>query len=926
MTTLGCLTGNGRPPQVAGTYRFLRRGTREPFQPDLPGSADGADPAAGGEGPAAGDGGAVPFDSGALTDGDPATAVGWRGRSVGEIGPYILVEFGQRLFVDRVVLRQAHPASGPTSAAAPRATDAAGAAPSPGRSESDARFAAVTGVEVLCREAAGGVLQLAGVLGAHDPLCPFPDPDLAIQVGLEAEALVVRLSTCHRDVRLAELEVWGSAPGEPRIYPFPEHAAFAPAGDAFRLTERTRIVVAGGADGTWEAEAHFAANLLAERLAEEFGADLAVLPAADAGSDQAGATLTLGVSSAAPGPDAPDAPDAPGALDADAYWLEVRADGVRLLAGGRRGLIYGVCTLLQLLRRDGGAVTAPACVVHDRPQLALRGVHLFLPAREDIGFVKRLIRYVLTPLRYNTLFLQVTAGMRFDRRPEINETWERLNRQSLAETGAPLPHGRVGGGSFLTKEEVRDLVRYARDYGLEVIPEIQSLSHVQYLTLTYPEIAERPEDARPDAYCPLHPLSHRIVFDLIDEIVEVFEPQRYVHMGHDEVYTMGVCERCQGKSRADLLLADVQPIYAHLEAKGLGMMLWGDMLHPFPWYAAPDAIDRLPKDVVLLDFVWYFRPQDDIEDRLLDHGFTVAMGNYYSSHYTRFAQRAAKPGVIGGEVSTWCGADEDDLGRNGKLYDLLYSANTLWTAGWQEEVRWTVDRKIAALMPAVRDRLRGSPAPSRQDGARFAPVDLAAALTAPLRDETGAKGGYDLAALPRGHVELRGIPFRVGDGVVAVESPTALDRLPATVDVPLAGQADSLLFLYACSAESRPQASITRRMAAQPMAQFLIRYDDGEAAVADVVYGWHVAEWRRRHGAPLAHFAHRHSGYVATYPADPFWQGKTPAGEDVTLYGLEWINPHPGRAIRSVALEATEAAGCAALLLAAITRVTRSTS
>ena len=174
--------------------------------------------------------------------------------------------------------------------------------------------------------------------------------------------------------------------------------------------------------------------------------------------------------------------------------------------------------------------------------------------------------------------------------------------------------------------------------------------------------------------------------------------------------------------------------------------------------------------------------------------------------------------MLGGEVSTWCGADEDDLGRNGKLYDLLYAANTLWTASWQDEVRWTVTRKIAGLMPVVRDRLRGAPAPSRQEGARCVPVDLAPHLTAPPRDETGARGGYDFTTLPRGRVELNQIPFQIGEGVVAVESPAALDpRFPASVDVPLAGPdgpavpADSLIFLYVCSAECLPQASITRR-------------------------------------------------------------------------------------------------------------------
>jgi hexosaminidase len=128
--------------------------------------------------------------------------------------------------------------------------------------------------------------------------------------------------------------------------------------------------------------------------------------------------------------------------------------------------------------------------------MAIRGVHFGIPPREEIPFIKRLIRHLLAPMRMNTIFLQVTAGMKFDRRPEINEAWERANRKAAMRKAPPVPHGdMVCGGSYLTKEEIRDLVEYAREYGFEVIPEVQSLSHVQYLTITYSEIAE--EKGRP---------------------------------------------------------------------------------------------------------------------------------------------------------------------------------------------------------------------------------------------------------------------------------------------------------------------------------------------------------------------------------------------------------------------------------------------
>jgi hypothetical protein len=300
------------------------------------------------------------------------------------------------------------------------------------------------------------------------------------------------------------------------------------------------------------------------------------------------------------------------------------------------------------------------------------------------------------------------------------------------------------------------------------------------------------------------------------------------------------------------------------------------------------------------------------------------MGNYYSSHYTRFAGRSRKPGMIGGEVSAWCKTEERDLGRNGKLYDFVYSANTLWNAGWQDELRWTWDRAIAARLPAIRARLGDAPSPALQPGARFEPVDLGGAAAAPLRDETGGKGGYDLGTLPDGKVVLRGVPFRFQRGLVAVEGEAVAGaRLPARIELPVNGRAASVIFLHTASAAAASQSSLARRTGPQPMARYRVRYAGGEEEVVDVVYGWHLAEWNRRHGAPLAGMTHRHAGYVATYPVDPYWQGKTPAGADVTLYGLEWANPRPQQEIRAIETEAGEGAGDAALLLAAVTRVLR---
>ena len=127
-----------------------------------------------------------------------------------------------------------------------------------------------------------------------------------------------------------------------------------------------------------------------------------------------------------------------------------------------------------------------------------------------------------------------------------------------------------------------------------------------------------------------------------------------------------------------------------------------------------------------------------------------------------------------------------------------------------------------------------------------------------------------------------------------------------------------MIFAHTCTTMGPIAQSIGPR---HPIAQYVLSYTDGTVETIPVAFGYHVAEWNRRHGAPLGHRFHRHAGYVATYPVDPLWQGKTATGEDVTLYGLEWTNPHPERKVRSLCIEALENGTNATLIVAGITLV-----
>ena len=136
-------------------------------------------------------------------------------------------------------------------------------------------------------------------------------------------------------------------------------------------------------------------------------------------------------------------------------------------------------------------------------------------------------------------------------------------------------HADNGGGSFITQDEMREIIAYCREREIEVIPEVPSLSHSDYIVMAHPDLNERKEDTYPDTYCPSNPKSYEILFDILDEVIEVFHPE-YVNIGHDECYTLAKCDRCKGKAPADLYVEDITKINNYLNARDIKAIMWGE--------------------------------------------------------------------------------------------------------------------------------------------------------------------------------------------------------------------------------------------------------------------------------------------------------------------------------------------------------------
>ena len=606
----------------------------------------------------------------------------------------------------------------------------------------------------------------------------------------------------------------------------------------------------------------------------------------------------------------------------------LRADRNRVVVAGHddRGTFYGFQSFRQLIRRESGRSAIPGIRIADWPHKPFRGIKVFLPGRENLAFFKRFLRDFMALYKFNTLVLEVNAGMRLDRHPEVNAGWiEFANDMNYSRRDRPKgpgnqfqdsAHHDTADGRVLEKDEVADLVRYSRQHQIEVIPEIPSLTHSYYLLSRHRELAEIQSAEWPDTYCPSNPESYKLLFDVLDEYADVMKP-RMVHVGHDEWrMPVGVCERCKGKDSTELLIQDLEKIHSHLAQRGIRMAIWGDHLMesvrgrgPEPKvspsgyrYRTPGALSpaqvaaRIPKDILI--FNWFWREPDPGDDdaiggekndiQLSKWGFEQVYGNF-SPEITNYPRRSSLQGVLGGAPSCWAVSSEFSIGKD-RLYHFLGCANLLWSSHYPE--MRDLPRIVQALMPGVRRNLSGRNLPS-EDGGTVVPIAIKPmpALPPPARI-TGScitgkvQGGPRIFEIPRSEAGARMLLVRSSAGKAGAGSA----GFEVNQDV------SSLIFLHA-ALEPAANDWVDRYVYNPPdtadlLGYYEVTYEDGLIETIPIRYQVNILEWS---------WASREKPGPYCYMAEAV---DLSAGRksEVTFFAYEWVNPRFGKIIREVRL------------------------
>jgi hexosaminidase len=263
-------------------------------------------------------------------------------------------------------------------------------------------------------------------------------------------------------------------------------------------------------------------------------------------------------------------------LGYEGYELDVTKKKIIIRANGLNGLFYGVQTLLQLLPAEiynsekvkGTEWLVPCCTIKDKPRFSWRGMHLdvsrhFFP----VEFIKRYIDLIAMH-KMNVFHWHLTDdnGWRIEikKYPLLTEVaaW-RVDREDLPwrEVTPPEPGENATYGGFYTQDEIREVVQYAAERFITVVPEIEMPGHTSEVFAAYPELSCRGKKlyVQPGSYWPNEDIfcagkeeTFEFIENVLLEVIDLF-PSEYIHIGGDEANKAmwKECKLCQQRIKKE---------------------------------------------------------------------------------------------------------------------------------------------------------------------------------------------------------------------------------------------------------------------------------------------------------------------------------------------------------------------------------------
>lgn len=367
---------------------------------------------------------------------------------------------------------------------------------------------------------------------------------------------------------LAWLPLFGSASHSP-LLPRPQRIEYS--GPSIPLAQLAIRI-----EGTPTIEDKFAASELQRLIAQRTGIHLAENQSGPSG--QAIVLRRTGPVDALPMPN-----ELPGPDSREAYHLEVGASGVVIQSRSSAGVFYGVQTLAQLVEGEGRAAVLPGVRVDDWPSLAFRGT--------------------MVDMSEGQLATEQEVKRQLDHlaRWKANQYYF-YNEDSIQLDGYPL----LNPGARFSKDQIRDIIAYARERHIDVVPclELYGHQHDLFQIEKYSDLADFPHGGEFNA---ANPQVSGLLDDWIDQYSALF-PSRFVHIGFDETWDIERAAKKEGRGStpARLFVEQLNHVAGRFQRTGRVVMAWADIMVRFP-----DIIPELPKGLIAVP--WFYEPDPDPE-------------------------------------------------------------------------------------------------------------------------------------------------------------------------------------------------------------------------------------------------------------------------------------------------------------------------
>ncbi|MFB3828812.1 MAG: beta-N-acetylhexosaminidase [Bryobacteraceae bacterium] len=341
------------------------------------------------------------------------------------------------------------------------------------------------------------------------------------------------------------------------------------------------------------------------------------------------------------------------AADDESYKLSVKPEGARLDAAGPLGALHGMATFAQLLEPRPNGFGLNAVEIDDRPRFPWRGLLLDV-ARHwmPMDVVKRTLDG-MAAVKLNVFHLHLSDDQGFH----------------IESKRYPKLHQMGSDGRYFTQEQIREIVAWARERGIRVIPEFDMPGHTTSWFVGYPELAsapgpyaiERKWGVHDPAMDPTREEVYRFLDGFIGEMAALF-PDPYFHIGGDEVNgkqwnanprIVEFKSRRGMQSNADLQAYFTRRVQEIVKKHGKRMVGWDEILHP-----------DLPREIV----VHSWRGQKSLAQAasrgfsgLLSNGYYLDLMHPAARHYavdpinkeTGGLSADERGRILGGEACMW---------------------------------------------------------------------------------------------------------------------------------------------------------------------------------------------------------------------------------------------------------------------------------